>query len=93
MQTKLFDADSLLVHNRHPARYTDVLLPVMARMAAGATVILDPFGGTGKIFLLQHWLPQAVIHAVEIEAEWAALDSRITHGSALALPWPPTRSR
>lgn len=71
----------------HPARYTDVLIPVMARMLQGRTRILDTFGGTGKIFMLNHWLPNAEIEAIEIEPEWAALHPRTTLGSALELPW------
>ena len=73
---------------RHPATYTDCLLPVMADLLRGAHRILDPFGGTGKIFALGALLPGAQIDAVEIEPEWAALDARMTLGNALALPWP-----
>lgn len=73
---------------RHPAKYTDVLIPVFAKMLRGKQRILDPFGGTGKIFDLQWWLPSAQIEAVEIEPEWAALHPRTTLGNALALPWP-----
>jgi tRNA G10 N-methylase Trm11 len=71
----------------HPAKYTDVLLPTMARMLQGRTRILDPFGGTGKVFLLNAWLPNAQIEAVEIEPEWAAKHPRTTLGNALHLPW------
>ncbi len=71
----------------HPARYSDALLTTFARMLQGNNCILDPFGGTGKIFLLEHWLPDARIEAVEIEPEWAALNPRITLGNALHLPW------
>ena len=72
----------------HPARYTDALLPTFARMLRGSQRILDPFGGTGKVFLLEHWLPGVQIEAVEIEPEWAAINPRTTLGNALALPWP-----
>lgn len=72
----------------HPARYTEALLPVMARMLAPCGRILDPFGGVGGVFKLAHWLPHAQIEAVEIEPEWAAQHPRTTLGSALALPWP-----
>lgn len=71
----------------HPARYTDVLLTTFAWMLRGCQRILDPFGGTGKVFLLEHWLPDVQIEAVEIEPEWAALNPRTTLGNALALPW------
>lgn len=72
----------------HPARYTDALLVAMAKMLRGKRRILDPFGGTGKVFLLNHWLPDAQIEATEIEPEWAAKHPRTTLGNALALPWP-----
>lgn len=71
----------------HPAKYTDALLPVMAAMLRGRRRILDPFGGTGKVFNLAHWLPGAQIEAVEIEPEWAAMHPKTTLGNALALPW------
>ena len=71
----------------HPAKYTDALLLTMAQMLRGRQRILDPFGGTGKVFLLEHWLPSAEIQAVEIEPEFAAIQPRITHGNALYLPW------
>ena len=73
---------------RHPARYSDELIPVLAQCLRGTTRILDPFGGTGKIFKLSFWLPGAQIEALEIEPEWAAYDQRITVGNALDLPWP-----
>jgi len=72
----------------HPARYTDALLSTFVRMLRGSRRILDPFGGTGKVFLLEHWLPGIQIEAVEIEPEWAAINPRTTLGNALALPWP-----
>jgi SAM-dependent methyltransferase len=72
----------------HPAKYTDSLFPVFVRMLRGSKCILDPFGGTGKIFQLQPWLPDAQIEAIEIEPEWCAMHPRTTLGNALALPWP-----
>lgn len=71
----------------HPAKYTDALLLTMAKMLQGRTRILDPFGGTGKVFLLEHWLGNVEIQATEIEPEWAAKNPRTTLGNALALPW------
>jgi len=72
---------------RHPAKYTDALLPTMARMLSGSCRILDPFGGTGKVFLLKKWLHLAQIEAIEIEPEWAAMHPKTMLGNALALPW------
>lgn len=73
---------------KHPAKYTDALLTTFARMLQDRRRILDPFAGTGKVFLLSRWLPAAQIEAVEIEREWAEQDPRITLGNALHLPWP-----
>ena len=75
-------------NKQHPAKYTDALLTTFARMLQGSKRILDPFGGTGKVFLLEHWLPNARIEAVEIEPEWASLHPKTTLGNALHLPWP-----
>ena len=81
----LFDVPA--ANPAHPAKYTDALLLTMAKMLKGKRRILDPFGGTGKVFLLEAWLPDAQIEAVEIEPEWAAINPRTTHGNALDLPW------
>ena len=81
----LFDVPA--ANPAHPAKYTDALLLTMAQMLKGRRRILDPFGGTGKVFLLEAWLPDAQIEAVEIEPEWAAINPRTTHGNALDLPW------
>ena len=84
--TMLFDVPA---NPKHPAKYTDSLLPVMAGMLRGRRRILDPFGGTGKVFLLEHWLGAGVeIQAVELEPEFAAVNPRTKVGNALALPWP-----
>jgi hypothetical protein len=72
---------------KHPATYTDALLTTFARMLKGRQRILDPFGGQGGVFALSHWLPDAIIEAVEIEPEWAACHPKTTQGNALALPW------
>lgn len=72
----------------HPARYTESLLPTMARMLQGCTRVVDPFGGTGGIFKLNAWLPDVEIEAVEIEPEFANKHPRTTLGNALHLPWP-----
>jgi hypothetical protein len=72
----------------HPAKYTDVLLPVMASMLKGRRSILDIFGGAGGVFALEHWLGAGVeIEAVELEPEFAAMHPRTTRGNALHLPW------
>ena len=81
----LFDVPA--ANPQHPAKYTDVLLPVMAGMLKGRRRILDPFGGVGGAFALETWLPEAVVECVELEPEWAACHPRTTQGNALHLPW------
>lgn len=82
----LFDTPESTV--KHPAKYTDCLLPVFVEMLRGRKRILDPMAGTGKIFDLCWWLSDAEIQGVELEPEWAALHPRTTLGNALSLPWP-----
>lgn len=66
---------------RHPAKYSDVLLPVFIKALEGHERILDPFAGTGKLRLIR---PDAFL--LEIEPEWAEI-SGATVGDALAMPW------
>ena len=80
----LFDVTA---NPKRPARYTDVLLPVMAGMLRGRRRILDPFGGVGGAFSLEPFLPGATVECVELEPEWAACHPRTTQGNALHLPW------
>lgn len=82
----LIDLDPLTLPS-HPAKYTDVLLPVFVELLQGAKRILDPFGGTGRIFDIEPYLDGATIEAVELEPEWAAYNPRTTLGTALDLPW------
>lgn len=58
----------------HPAKYTDALLPVFARILRehGAQSVLDPMAGVGKIGLLRDYGFSGRIAANEIEPEWAA---------------------
>lgn len=81
----LFDIPDAIAS--HPAKYTDVLLPTMAALLKGSKRILDPFGGTGKVFALNNWLPDVQIDAIEIEAGFIR-HPRTTLGNALHLPWP-----
>lgn len=65
---------------RHPAKYTDALLPVFAELLAGRKRVLDPFGGTGKLKAI---CPDAV--CMDIEPEWAAMAGLCA--DALRLPF------
>jgi tRNA G10 N-methylase Trm11 len=65
---------------KHPAKYTDTLLPVFNELLKGCTKVLDPFAGTGKI----HSLPYETI-GVEIEKEWAEMHENTLIGDATNL--------
>ena len=66
---------------RHPARYTDSLLPIFKQYLLDKGKVLDPFAGTGK-------LRKVAQHAtlLEIEPEWAQLASTIV-GDATQMPF------
>src|SRR5690606_3732316 len=77
---------------RHPAKYTDVLLPVFARILReyGAQSVLDPMAGVGKIGLLRDYGFSGRIVANEIEPEWAAqapAHVEMHIGDAAAMTW------
>jgi hypothetical protein len=84
--TPLFELDAPLP--AHPAKCTEILLPVMAKMLRGHKKVLDMFAGTGRIFLLEKWLPDIEAFGCEIEPEWCRINPRTTLGNALHLPWP-----
>ena len=65
---------------KHPAKYTDALLPVFEELLKGSVKVLDPFAGTGKI----HSLPFDTI-GVEIEKEWAEMHEKTIIGDATDL--------
>jgi len=73
---------------RHPAKYTDALLPIFARMAEGCQRILDPMAGTGKIFSLVRHGFAGEIHANELERDWAQQHPLTRVGNASNLPFP-----
>jgi tRNA G10 N-methylase Trm11 len=78
---------------KHPAPYTDILLPVFAALLPAAThMVLDPFAGTGKVAMLRAWLPGLACYGAEIEAEWSATANAhaclTPRCSATALPYP-----
>lgn len=65
---------------KHPAKYTDALLPVFEEMLQGCKTVLDPFAGTGKI----HSLPFKTT-GIEIEPEWANMNENTLIGDATNL--------
>lgn len=54
---------------RHPAVYSDVLMPYFIELAKGHNRLLDPFAGTGKIGLIKEHV-DIEVHANELEREW-----------------------
>ena len=67
---------------KHPAKYTDALLPVFEKMLQGCKNVLDPFAGTGKI----HSLPFDTV-GLEIEKEWADMNEKTIVGDATKMPF------
>jgi len=67
---------------KHPAKYSDVLLPVLADAVPPERFpyVLDPFAGTGKI----HLLPNVTL-GIELEAEWARMHEMTLHANSLNL--------
>ena len=65
----------------HPAKYSNVLLPLLSRLLSNSDTVLDPFAGTGKIHQIR---PDAI--CVEIEYLWACQGQSIC-GDALHLPF------
>jgi len=66
---------------RHPAKYSDALMPVFELLLRGKDRILDPFAGTGKLRKIRQ-----DAELIEIEPDWAAI-SGATVGDALSLPY------
>jgi len=66
---------------KHPAKYSDVLLPVFKEMLSNCKSILDPFAGTGK---LRSVFPNCML--LEIEPEWAYISGAIV-GDATSMPF------
>lgn len=61
---------------KHPAKYTDCLLPIFVKYLINSSLVLDPFAGTGK---LKEIVPNATL--LEIEFEWAKINKSIVADS------------
>ena len=66
---------------RHPAKYTESLLPIFKQYIPDDSSVLDPFAGTGKIKKI---IPWAIL--LEIEHEWAKICGAIV-GDATDMPF------
>ena len=56
---------------KHPAKFSDALLPVLARALAGCRHVIDPFGGVGKLGAIKTHGYGGAVYVNEIEPEWA----------------------
>ena len=66
---------------KHPAKYSDALMPVFDKILPKNGEILDCFAGTGKLRQIR---PNAVL--LEIEPEWAQINGAIV-GDATNMPF------
>lgn len=55
----------------HPAKFSDVLIPLLANLLRHKTSVLDPFAGTGKIAMIKQHGFRGKITCCEIEPEYA----------------------
>ena len=76
---------------KHPAKYTDVLLPVFAEELIGKSKVIDIFAGTCKISKIKDFGYEGEIYCNEIEPEWANLGigkvDNITTADSELLPY------
>jgi SAM-dependent methyltransferase len=80
----LFDVGAAAPVRRHPARFSDAVMPVLAAAVPAGRFrrVLDPFAGTGRV----HELPNVTV-GVELEPEWATRMPGTIKADALALPF------
>lgn len=74
--------EKLVEQIKHPAKYSQVIIPILRDLLEGYDKILDPFAGTGRIIEIR---PDA--YGVEIEPEWANMTPGILCANALDLPF------
>lgn len=72
---RLLLSDSIKGKLRHPAKFTNSLIPEIAKILIqhNAKLVLDPFAGTGKIAEIKKHGFNGEIHCVEIEQEWSLM--------------------
>jgi len=69
---------------RHPAKFSRVLLPVLARYVYPSDLVLDPFGGSGGVARLNC---RAVVHELQLRVLVHARGARRVCGNGLHLPF------
>ena len=70
---------------KHPAKFSEAILPVVAEHVQPGWCILDPFAGVGGVHQLMDLVPGCETVGVEIEPEWAHQHPRTVVGNALRL--------
>lgn len=55
---------------KHPAKYTDVLLPCIFEEVKHCEKVLDPFAGTGKLAEIRKFGFVGTIYANDLERDW-----------------------
>lgn len=77
---------------RHPAKFSDQFIPIMADLCIGYGRILDPFAGIGKICEMWDYGYEGEIYCNELEPEWIYNDdyepTHITTMDAEYLSYP-----
>lgn len=58
---------------KHPATYTNSFIPIFADLIKGCEIVLDPFGGVGKLALVKDYGFNGKIVCNELEHEWAEM--------------------
>jgi tRNA G10 N-methylase Trm11 len=56
---------------KHPAKYSDVFIPIFAGLLYNYNRVLDPFAGTGKLAAIKDYGFTGQVVCCEIEPEWA----------------------
>lgn len=77
---------------KHPATYTDVLLPYMANAVIDCKIILDPLAGSGKVASIKEHGYTGLVVCNDLEREWAdkSYDVDEWHfGDAADMYWSP----
>lgn len=57
---------------KHPAKYSNELIPIFAKYLTGCQRVLDPLAGTGKLCAIREHGFTGLIFLNELEPEWAA---------------------
>lgn len=77
---------------KHPATYTDSLLPYMAEAVKDCEIILDPLAGSGKVALIKEYGYTGIVVCNDLEREWVDAQYNVDEwhfGDAANMLWSP----